>query len=191
MYIREFPIKVHTKFVERHQGLIRDLLDILIHENINIEEKQFEKRYNLKYAEPLIRFKILDKEISERFFSGIDDMAIPVSQFQALDLPIHRVIVLENKTTFYTALTLPNMHKTIALFGSGFSVSNLKSIKWLSDKELLYWGDIDVQGFEILSQFRSYFPQAKSMLMDKEAFEKFFENDSGTPTNISAKLNLT
>ena len=29
------------------------------------------------------------------------------------------------------------------------------------------------------------------MLMDKTTFEKFFENDSGTPTNVSTKLNLT
>ena len=27
--------------------------------------------------------------------------------------------------------------------------------------------------------------------MDKQAFEKFFENDKGTSTNISTKLNLT
>lgn len=191
LYIRELPINVHTKFVENLQGVIRDLLDVLIPESINAEEKQFEKRFNLKYAEPQIRFKVLDKEISEKCFSGVDDMAIPVSQFRTLDLPIGRVIVLENKTTFYTALTLPEMHKTIALFGSGFSVSNLKVIKWFSDKELIYWGDIDVQGFEILSQFRSYYPSAKSIFMDKKTFEKFFENDSGTPTNVFAKLNLT
>ena len=58
-------------------------------------------------------------------------------------------------------------------------------------KTLLYWGDIDAQGFEILSQFRGYFPQTKSILMDKQTFEKFFENDNGTQTNISTKLNLT
>ena len=27
--------------------------------------------------------------------------------------------------------------------------------------------------------------------MDKVTFETFFENDNGTPTNISTKLNLT
>ena len=27
--------------------------------------------------------------------------------------------------------------------------------------------------------------------MDKTTFEKFFENDKGTPTSISSKLNLT
>jgi len=76
------------------------------------------------------------------------------------------------------------MDKLIAIFGSGFSVHNLKNAQWLSNCELLYWGDLDVQGFEILSQFRSYFPHAQSMLMDKITFEKFFENDKGTPNSI-------
>ncbi|WP_445725665.1 Wadjet anti-phage system protein JetD domain-containing protein [Flavobacterium sp.] len=191
LYIRELPISVHTKFIEQNQSIIKDLLDILNSEYINKEENQFDKRFNLKYAEPQIRFKILDKKVSQNLFSGIDDIAIPISQFEVLDLPIERVIVFENKTTFYTALTLPKMDKTIAVFGSGFSVSNLKNVNWFTNKELLYWGDIDVQGFEILSQFRNYFRQTKSILMDQQTFENFFENDSGSPTSITIQLNLT
>jgi hypothetical protein len=190
-YIRELPVKVHTKFIERNKGIIRELLDVLIYEHINTEEKEFEKRFYLKYAEPQIRFKVLDKTIPDRFFSGIDDVAIPVSQFEKLELPIRKVLVVENKTTLYTTLTLPKMDGTIAIFGSGFSVFNLKNVPWFDNLKLLYWGDIDVQGFEILSQFRSYFPQTKSILMDKKTFDKFFEDDNGTPTNISTRLNLT
>ena len=190
-YIRELPVKVHTKFVERNKSIIRELLDVLISEHVKSEEKEFENRFNLKYAEPQIRFKVLDKTISDRFFSGIDDIAIPVSQFEKLNLPIKKVLVVENKTTLYTTLTLPKMNNTIAIFGSGFSVFNLKNVRWFDKLKLLYWGDIDVQGFEILSQFRTYFPHTKSVLMDKQAFDTFFENDNGTPTNISTKLNLT
>jgi hypothetical protein len=190
-YIRELPVKVHTKFIERNKGIIRELLDVLIYEHVNTEEKEFEKRFYLKYAEPQIRFKVLDKTISDSFFSGIDDIAIPVSQFEKLNLPIKKVLVVENKTTLYTTLTLPKMNDTIAIFGSGFSVFNLKNVRWFDNLKLLYWGDIDVQGFEILSQFRSYFPQTKSILMDKQTFDKFFEDDKGTPTNLSTRLNLT
>ena len=191
LYVRELPIKVHTKFIERNKSVIGELLDVLLLEHINIEYKEFEKRFNLKFSETLIRFKILDKEISQKYFSRVDDMAIPISQFETLNLPIKRVIVVENKTTLYTALTLPKMDCTIAIFGSGFSIHNLKKTQWLSDLELVYWGDIDVQGFEILSQFRGYFPHAQSILMDKITFEKFFEQDKGTPTNVTVKLNLS
>lgn len=191
LYVRELPINVHTKFVERNQAIIKELLDILISENINTQEKHFEKRFNLKFSEPLVRFKILDKEISNNFFSGLDDIAIPVSQFENLKLLVEKVIVVENKTTLHTTLTLPRMDKTIAIFGSGYSVYNLKNVNWFTNLELLYWGDIDVQGFEILSQFRGYFQQTKSVLMDKATFDKFFENDFGTLTNITIQLNLT
>lgn len=191
LYIRELPIKVHTKFIERNQSVIKELLDVLIFGHIMVEEKQFEKRFNLKFSEPQIRFKILDKEISQKYFSELDDIAIPISQFEALNLPIQKILIVENKTTLYTTLTLPKMDKTIAIFGSGYSVYNLKNVRWFDNLELFYWGDIDVQGFEILSQFRGYFPETKSVLMDEQTFDDFFENDSGTPTNISTQLKLT
>jgi len=191
LYIRELPIKVHTKFIERNQCIIRELLNILISQHIYSEEKEFEKRFNLKYAEPQIRFKVLDRAIAEKFFSGIDDVAVPISQFETLNLPIKKVLIVENKTTLYTTLTLPKMNDTIAIFGSGYGVYNLKNVYWFANLELLYWGDIDVQGFEILSQFRGYFQHTKSVLMDFVTFEKFFENDFGTQTNICTLLNLT
>jgi hypothetical protein len=190
LYIRELPINVHTKFIEKNQSVLRELLDIIIEPFINWEENAFEKRFNLKYREPQVRFKILDSEISINYFSGLDDLAIPVSQFENLLLPVNKVLIVENKTTLYTTLTLPKMEKAIAIFGSGYSVHNLKSANWFNNVELLYWGDIDVQGFEILSQFRNYFPNTKSILMDQQTFELFFENDLGTPTNITTLLNL-
>lgn len=195
LYIRELPVNVHTKFIEKNKWILFELLNVILNpEYINNEfktAKEFEKRFHLRYSEPLIRFKILDKEISQNYFSGLDDLAIPVSQFETLNLPIERVLVVENKTTFYTTLTLPKMDSAIAIFGSGYSVYNLKNAHWFSDVELFYWGDIDVQGFEILSQFRSYFLHVQSLLMDKVTFENFFENDKGTPTGVSTKLNLT
>ncbi|MCH6199118.1 DUF2220 family protein [Aquiflexum sp. LQ15W] len=191
LYVRELPISVHTKFVERNQSIIKELLDVLIPEFLDPQEKSFEKRFYLKFSEPQVRFKILDKEISNNYFSCLDDIAIPISQFEKLNLPLQKVIVVENKTTLYTTLTLPRMDKTIAIFGSGYSVYNLKNVNWFANLELLYWGDIDAQGFEILSQFRGYFSHTKSVLMDKQTFDKYFENDSGTLTNLTTQLNLT
>lgn len=191
LYLRELPINVHTKFVERNQSIIKDLLDVIIEENVNNEEKKFEKRFNLKYSEPQVRFKVLDKEISQKYFSGIDDIAIPISQFEILKLPICKVLIVENQTTLYTTLTLPKMKATIAVFGSGYGVYNLKKVDWFHNVELLYWGDIDVQGFEILSQFRGHFPKTNSIFMDLQTFNTYFDGDKGTVSNITTKLNLT
>ncbi|MEM6299987.1 MAG: Wadjet anti-phage system protein JetD domain-containing protein, partial [Bacteroidota bacterium] len=190
LYIRELPIAVHTKFVEQHKGVLRELLDLLIADQVKEEESQFEKRFHLNYAEPLVRFKILDEGISSTFFSGLRDLSIPVSEFETLGLPVRRVLIVENKTSLYTALTLPKMEATIVIFGKGNAVLNIKNATWLKDKEILYWGDLDVQGFEILSRLREYFPDTKSILMDKNTFEKFFEGDKGTPskTDIPKKI---
>ncbi|MDR0307849.1 MAG: DUF2220 family protein [Chitinispirillales bacterium] len=188
LYIRELPIQVHTKFIEKNKTILKELLDILIQEYVNKDEKDFEKRFNLKYAGPLAHFRILDKNVSQKYFSGIDDLSIPVSQFEKLNLPIRKVFVVENKMN---VLTFPVIEKTIVIFGSGFGVENLKNTQWLREVELFYWGDLDVQGFEILSQFRSYFPHTKSFLMNTETFERYFEHDKGTDSKITAALNLT
>ncbi|QHI36397.1 hypothetical protein IMCC3317_17600 [Kordia antarctica] len=191
LYVRELPIQVHTKFIERHKGIIKDLLDILIEDYVNFDASKFEERFNLKFSEPLIRFRVLDSKISEKVFSGISDLSIPVSQFRSLKLKIKRIIIVENKVNLYNILTLPNTENTIVIFGKGYSVSNLKNIEWFNDKEILYWGDIDAQGFEILSQVRSYYPQVQSVLMDTNTFTKFYENDLGTISLVKNELNLT
>jgi len=168
------------------------LLDIIIEPSINISETKFEKRFNLKYNEPLVRFKILDSSISNKYFSGLTDISMPINQFNELILPIKKVIIVENKTNLYTvALTIPVQEKTIVIFGSGFKIENLKNAQWLNYVEILYWGDLDIQGFEILSQMRSYFIQTKSFLMDENTFNKFFENDNGTLSKVTTQLNLT
>ena len=59
MYIRELPLDISTKFVEENQLYLRHLLDFLIDENINSDENDFERRFNLKFKETLIRIRIL------------------------------------------------------------------------------------------------------------------------------------
>jgi hypothetical protein len=192
LYIRELPIAVHSKFIENNKGIIRELLDILLGENVNMEETEFEKRFHLRYADPLVRFRILDKQISEAYFSGIDDISIPISQFEQLKIPVNRVLIVENKTNLHTiALTLPKINRTLVVFGSGYKVEILKNSTWFRQTALFYWGDIDAQGFEILSQFRGYFPHTQSILMDSPTFDRYFENDDGTPSKISVLQNLT
>jgi hypothetical protein len=177
--------------VEQHQALLRELLDILIAEHVAFEEKQFERRYGLRYNEPQLRFRILDEAIRQQYFSGLEDLAVPVSQLDRLRLPVARVLVVENKTSLYTALTIPDIPKAMVIFGGGYGVQVLQGLRWLAQVEtLLYWGDIDAHGFEILAQFRGYFPSVRSVLMDEGTFSTFFEGDAGVPTAEKAGLPL-
>ena len=193
LYIRELPIQVHTKFIEENESILKNLLDILIKYHNNQEETDFRKRFNLKYAEPLVRFRILDKQIAQTYFSGIDDLSIPISKFEQLKLPIKNVLVVENKTNLLTvALTFPDIENAIVIFGSGYKVENLKNVNWFEQLNLFYWGDLDAQGFEILSQFRGYFPHVESIMMNKETFDRFVQDKvAGIPSKISVNLNLS
>ncbi|MBE6255835.1 MAG: hypothetical protein E7105_10080 [Prevotella sp.] len=188
LYIRELPIQVHTKFIENNKGIIRELLEIIIAEHINIDEKQFESRFNLKYDETLVRFRILDKAISQQLFGGIDDISIPISEFQHLSLPIQTVYVVENKINM---LTFPVKRNSIVIWGHGFGVDIMKNIDWLKTKRIYYWGDLDAHGFQILSEIRTHFGQVESFLMDRHTFDLFYEGDKGTKTNVAKDLCLT
>ena len=188
LYIRELPIEVHTKFIEQHKALIGELLDIVIKEYINANEKEFEKRYNLRYDEPTVRMRLLDRTLAKKLFYGLDDITIPISLFLKLQIPISKVYIVENKVNFLTFPLIPN---SIVIWGKGYGVASIKESELLKSTELIYWGDLDAQGFEILSQFRSYFGQVKSLLMDKATFDNYFEKECGTPSKINVKLNLT
>ena len=188
LYIRELPIQVHTKFIENNKGIIRELLDIIIAEHINIDEKQFESRFNLKYDETLVRFRILDEAVSQQLFGGIDDISIPISEFQHLSLSIQTVYVVENKINM---LTFPIKRDSIVIWGHGFGVDVMKDVEWLKTKKIYYWGDLDAHGFQILSEIRTHFEQVESFMMDRHTFELFFEGDKGTETNVEKDLCLT
>ncbi|OSY87548.1 hypothetical protein WH52_10610 [Tenacibaculum holothuriorum] len=188
LYIRELPIKVHTKFIERNKSILRELLDIVVVDSLNNDEKKhFESRFNLKYNEPLVRFRLLDKLIAQNFFSGLEDVTIKISDFSKLDLSIKKVLIVEN---LMNLLTLPSMPNTMAIFGQGFKVLSLKNIKWLKECQIYYWGDLDAQGFEILSGFRSHYKQTKSLMMDKVTFDKYYEDDLETKSKVALLSNL-
>jgi hypothetical protein len=180
LYTREFPIQVPTKFIEENEAIIDELLYALTGEHIQ-----------LKYPEPLIRFRVLDEQISHDYFSENDDLSIPISQFEKLNLPLKKVFIVENKTN---VLTFPIVTEAVVIFGSGYGVVNiLKSTSWLNNTELFYWGDLDIHGFEILSQFKNHFSHVKSILMDETTFKQF-ENArvEGKPSNNFVDLtNLT
>lgn len=188
LYIRELPIEVHTKFIERNKAIIRELLDIVIAPYVCVEEKDFEKRFNLKYLEPIVRMRILDMDVVSSCFNGVNDISMPVSQFCNLSLPVSKVFVVENQVNF---LTFPQVPDAVVVWGKGYAVSAIKDSIMLESSTLYYWGDLDAQGFEILSQFRGYFPKTQSVLMDKNTFDTYFEGDFGTPSNVSVELNLT
>lgn len=177
LYIRELPIQVHTKFIEQNKDILRRLLEAIlpIEQLTSVEGERecvFEKRFSLRYREPTIRFRVLDRTIKARYSLPFFDISTPISEFRQLRLESHRFFITENLMNF---LTLPAQNNGLALFGSGYAIQSLKSVAWLSQCPIFYWGDLDSDGFKILSQLRSHFPQTISIMMDIKTFETFQE----------------
>ncbi|RUM94017.1 MAG: hypothetical protein DSZ28_05380, partial [Thiothrix sp.] len=175
-YLRELDIPdVDTKFIEQHKGLIKELLDIVLPTDaidrtvIGLSRFGFERRYGLKYDEPLIRFRFLDAELAKHY-GGLDDLSLPLSQFHKLNPNCTHVFITENKIN---GLSFPAQPQSMVIFGLGYGISMLKQASWFAQKELFYWGDIDTHGFAILSQLRGYFPHTQSLLMDQETLQRF------------------
>ncbi len=177
LYIRELPIQVHTKFIEQNQRILRSLLEAILpaDQRVSVQGEKdytFEKIFSLKYREPLIRLRLLDPLLKSKYGFPAADMSLPLSAFRQLNLEIHRCFMTENLMNF---LTLPALENSFAIFGSGYAVQALKTVAWLSACPIFYWGDLDVDGFKILSQLRAYFSQTTSIMMDMETFKTFDE----------------
>ena len=175
LYIRQLPIAVHTKFVEQHKGVLRSLLEHLLPDaqlvSITGEKGSiFEKQFSLRYTEPTIRLRFLDAAQQASCGFPVDDVSLSVTALSQTPVDNARCLITENLMNF---LTLPPLPDSFALFGSGYAVQSLKSVTWLRACPIFYWGDLDAQGFQILSYLRAHFPLATSLMMNRETFEAF------------------
>lgn len=175
LYIRELPIAVHTKFVEQNRKVLRSLLEELLPaDQLELVEAgqnyAFEKRFSLRYPESLIRIRILDPDIQQKYGFQTADMSVVISDFNRLRLGTPRCFITENMLPF---LTLPPLTNSIAILGEGYALSRLRNAAWLLHCPIFYWGDMDIDGFTMLSQMRSHFPQTQSVMMNPQTYERF------------------
>ena len=99
------------------------------------------------------------------------------------------VFIVENDLNL---LTLPSFPRGIAMRGEGNAVNRLDRVRWLANNRVYYWGDIDVDGFVILSRLRNLFAHAQSIMMDRQTLarhERFVGKSNGS--NPSMPSNLT
>jgi hypothetical protein len=122
LYLRQLDIPgVHTKFIEAHRVLLGELLDIVLpdtaidHSAVGVRE--FNARYGLRSEPPLVRFRLLDRAL---YVQQLSDLSLPPDQFAALDLPVRRVFITENRTN---GLAFPAWPESMVVFGLGYGQS--------------------------------------------------------------------
>jgi hypothetical protein len=164
LFVRELPIPVDTSFVERHQQLLREWLDVVLsYRVIRADESHFERRYGLRYAEPHLHVRLLDRELELELGFPCPEFSLPLHTMAGLSARPAAAFIVESRVNL---LTLPPLRRMLGLGALGESVTLLRYIPWLQGVPIVYWGDLDVQGFEILSSLRAILPQTRSILMD-------------------------
>jgi len=170
IYVRQLDIPgVDTKFIETHRALLTELLDNVLPDcavdRTATGVRAFNERYGLRSEAPLVRFRILDPAL---FVRDLSDLSLPPDQFAALDFPVRRAFITENRTN---GLAFPDCVGAIVVFGLGYGLERLAEIAWLRRVDVHYWGDIDTHGFGMLNRLRQHLPHARSFLMDRSTLE--------------------
>jgi len=185
IYLRQIDLPgVHSKFIEQYKGTLAELFDFAVPtEAIDIEAKgigRFERRYGFREKPATVRFRLLDT--SPALPQGLSDLALIAEEFARFDPGMGRVFITENEINF---LAFPAMPDSLVIFGAGYGFDALGQARWLHDKSIYYWGDIDTHGFAILDQLRAYLPNAGSLLMDHDTLMAHKEHwvEETIPTN--------
>ena len=152
LLIRQLPILgVDTKWLGAHRAAVTSLaVPLGIPEHLGLREREL-----------LRAIAILDPALRQglpRLLAASDPA------LAALNLMPPRVLVVENLQTLEALPDLPN---TVAVFGWGGHALAVADFPWVRGaKQVLYWGDLDTDGFAILARFRAR-RACESLLMDR------------------------
>lgn len=155
---RQVPIPgVHAKWLNSHGDQVRKLAGVA--------------DLGLADAHPArIHFTYLDPAYRASSKNRTHDSA---SVGDAVTLPYRPriVIISENKDT---AVNFPHLDRAISVEGVGKGGGTAATFDWIRNAEtLIYWGDIDADGLEILDGFRAAGLPAHSILMDDSTWGRY------------------
>ena len=155
---RQVPIPgVHAKWLQSHLPAVQALTGL---DDLGL----------LPGHPPRIHFTYLDP--THRAAGGrIHDSATVGDTFLPAYLP-QVVVISENKDT---AIHFPALDRGISVEGVGRGGRAVASFPWIRDAPVVvYWGDIDKDGYEILNGYRVDFGRdLDSILMDPATYESF------------------
>ncbi len=170
LYLRQLPIPgIHTKWMDEK----RKKLFLALHRAVNGTEPDtsttFESVFGIRVKENRLRFRVLDPAM-RALTANLEDLDLPRSQAATLPLAPVCVVFSENEQT---GLAFPDMPGVVLVLGLGNNVGDLSEIPWLKNARILYWGDLDTYGFDILDNVRAVLPQTESVLMDEATVERW------------------
>ena len=188
-YLRQVDVPgVDTKFIESRRGILAELLDLQLpagRVDQSCPRSDFTGRYRFRRKPEYVRVRRLGGAAGA--LDPFSELAVPAGELTSARVPASSVYVVENEITY---LAFPPAENAVVMLGGGYALSGLKSLSWLHDRDLIYWGDIDTHGFAILSRLRQAFPHARSMLMDRVTLLAHDTQWVREPKQVNAPLPL-
>ena len=123
MYLRQVDVPgVDTKFIERHRGVLAELLDLQLDpDRIDADATDFAARYRFRRKPGYVRFR-------SRWPVRLHRASVRADEFAAPPPETKRAYVIENEIT-YLAFPLPA--DAMVIFGGGYAVDVLEPLGWL------------------------------------------------------------
>ncbi|TFD51059.1 hypothetical protein E3T43_16795 [Cryobacterium sp. Hh7] len=156
--IRQLPIRgIDTKWLEGHRAIVEGL-----HAAVS-------GRFSLglQGAPHLVRVRFLDPRLRP---GGLCDVIAPVAELAELAVTPMTVFVFENLETMFA---MPDLAGAVVVHGGGYAAPRLGAIPWINTGRVIYWGDLDSDGFAILHALRSGCDDVTSTLMDEATLLQF------------------
>lgn len=136
---RQIPIRgVDSKWFGAHRQLLGALFEVATGAPLDIVE-----------ADARVRVRILGADVDTPW--EMTDFAAPATQLARLPLKPRAVLLTENLECL---LAFPAWDGVVAIHSSGYAVSQVGQLEWLTGVPVIYWGDLDSHGFAILSMAR-------------------------------------
>ena len=189
-YLREINVHgIDTKFMERDMTLTKNLWNVLCPEQSAANEKELRALWQAKKVEQgSVGIRMLDERLS---WYGAMKFFLSAQEAEHWHPPVRRIFITENKVNGYR---FPMIPESMILFGMGYGVCELaRRAQWMREVQVYYWGDLDSNGFDILSDLRELLPEVKSLLMSPEICKRYMDQkvkDEGDCTRIPQRLTV-
>jgi hypothetical protein len=168
LYSRQIPHGFSTKLIGKENILLR------IFSNW--------KQRTCSWSDFYFYYKILNKPIEFRFYAPkcqwkdarLDQFhgVISQSNYDKFSFnELKQVLLIENFDAFLGLVPVSNT--TLLIWTGGWRVIGLKKILSCLPNRILYWGDIDKDGYEIMGMTLNYAPSAIPIFMDQETILRF------------------
>ena len=161
-YLRSVPVPVHTKFIELHEAVIVSLLQHLAPERFPQEQKRLEQLAALKPKPVLFTLRWLDQLYGKSKGFSMELLALSPETLRDMNWDLQELWLVENETALYM---LPERKQALAIYTRGKAIELLAAIPFFERTRMYYWGDMDEDGYYMLSQCRRMYPQCISRFM--------------------------